>query len=91
MANTTINVRCSDPVIELLDKVCGLYGFSRSEVMRTGAISYCQQLLMMDTLQRLNDTCHLVADKANNNNLDQHTLDEMDELCNVLCKHLGVE
>lgn len=91
MANTTINVRCSDPIINLLDEVCGLYGFTRSEVMRMGAISYCQQLLMTDTLQRLNHTCHLVADKANNNNLDQQTLNQMDELCNVLCRHLGIE
>ena len=86
-----VGVRCSEEVINLVDDVCRLYGLTRAEVMRNGAISYCQQLLITDTLQRLNQTCHTVADKCDNNKLDVKTLDDMDKLVGLLCKRLGIE
>lgn len=91
MTNNIINVRCPAQVIELIDEVCKLYGFTRAEVMRAGVISYCQQLLVTDTLQRLNQTCHTVADKCDNNKLDMKSLEDMDKLVELLCKRLGVD
>lgn len=86
-----VGVRCSEEVLSLVDDVCRLYGLTRAEVMRNGAISYCQQLLLTDTLQRLNTTCHTVADKYNNGELDMKILNDMDRLVELLCKRLGVE
>lgn len=86
-----VGVRCSDEVLSLVDDVCKLYGLTRAEVMRNGAISYCQQLLITDTLQRLNKTCHTVADKFDNNNLDRKTLEDVDKLVELLCKRLGID
>ena len=86
-----VGVRCSDEVLNLVDDVCKLYGLTRAEVMRNGAISYCQQLLVTDTLQRLNETCHVVADKCDNSNLDMKTLDDMDRLVELLCERLGID
>ena len=86
-----VGVRCSEEVLSLVDDVCKLYGLTRAEVMRNGAISYCQQLLITDTLQRLNQTCHTVADKCDNNKLDMKSLEDMDKLVELLCKRLGVD
>ena len=91
MPNTIVNVRCPAQVIGLIDEVCKLYGFTRADILRAGAISYCQQLLVTDTLQRLNQTCHTVADKCDNNNLDKRALEDMDKLVELLCKRLGIE
>lgn len=86
-----VGVRCSDEVLNLVDDVCRLYGLTRAEVMRNGAITYCQQLLLTDTLQRLNQTCHTVSEKCNDGNLDKRTLDDMDRLCDLLFKRLNID
>ena len=91
MPNTIVNVRCPAHVIELIDEVCRIYGFTRADILRAGAISYCQQLLVTDTLQRLNQTCHTVADKCDNNKLDMKSLEDMDKLLELLCKRLGID
>lgn len=91
MPNTIVNVRCPGPVIDLMDEVCRLYGFTRADLLRAGAIKYCQELLVTDTLQRLNDTCHTVAEKCDNNKLDMQSLEDMDKLVTLLCKRLGIE
>lgn len=84
MANQIVNVRCPAPVIELLDRVCDLYGFTRAELLRAGAISYCQQLLITDSLQRLE---HLL--KASDS-LDSDCIQEINSLVDSLSKHLGL-
>lgn len=86
-----VGVRCSEEVLNLVDNVCDLYGLTRAEVMRNGAISYCQQLLLTDTLQRLNQTCHTVAEKCDKNKLDMETLDNMDKLVELLCQRLCID
>ena len=92
MANTMVTVRCPAPVIGLIDQVCNLYGFSRAELLRTGAINYCQQLLITDTLQRLSDTCRLLNSSCENGNaVDADLVREMDKLVGVLSTHLGLD
>ena len=91
MPNTIVNVRCPGPVIDLMDEVCRLYGDTRADLIRAAARKYCQDLLVTDTLQRLNDTCHTVAEKCDNNKLDMQSLEDMDKLVTLLCKRLGIE
>lgn len=86
-----VGVRCSDEVLDLIDQVCSLYGLTRAEIMRNGAISYCQQLLLTDTLQRLSYTCHDVLDKHQDSKLDKKAIEDMDKLVTLLCKRLGIE
>jgi antitoxin component of RelBE/YafQ-DinJ toxin-antitoxin module len=88
MANKFVNVRCPQKVIDLLDSVCELYGFTRSELMRTGAINYCNQLLATDSLLKINETCHEVADKASKEGkeIDLEALKDIDMLVDVISK-----
>lgn len=64
MTNTLVTARCSDEVITLIDKVGKMYGISRAELMRTGAIRYCQELLTTDTLERINDIIRVYSAKV---------------------------
>lgn len=64
MTNTLVTARCSDEVITLIDKVGKMYGISRAELMRTGAIRYCQELLLTDTLERINDIIRVYSAKV---------------------------
>lgn len=84
MANQMVTVRCPAPVIELLDRVCDLYGFTRAELMRAGAISYCQQLLITDSLQRLEQLL------KSSDSFASDSIREINSLVDTLSKHLGV-
>ena len=92
MTNTIVSVRCPDEVIQLLDTVCKVYGFTRAELLRTGAINYCQQLLITNTLEDLSYACHRLAKQAgDNNNIDKNLVAEMDSLIKVLNAKLCVD
>ena len=86
-----VGVRCSEQVLNLVDEVGELYGLTRAEIMRNGAISYCQQLLVTDTLQRLNQTCRDIGKKLDTEITDLKTLDELESLVDLLHKRLGIE
>lgn len=92
-ANPMINVRCPQYVIDLIDKVCDMYGFTRAELMRTGAINYCQSLLVTDSLKNL---CNVV-ERLNKTKSDFLTDDEKAEFkflieqAEMLSKSLGLE
>ena len=90
MTNTIVSVRCPDEVIQLLDTVCKVYGFTRAELLRTGAINYCQQLLITNTLEDLSYVCHGIAKQAGDN-IDKNLIAEMDKLVQVLNSKLCVD
>ena len=91
-ANTIVCVRCPDEVIQLLDTVCKVYGFSRAELLRTGAIHYCQQLLITNTLEDLSYACHRLAKQAgDNDSIDKNLIAEMDNIIQVLNSKLCVD
>ena len=90
MSNTIVSVRCPDEVIKLLDTVCKVYGFSRAELLRTGAINYCQQLLITNTLEDLSYACHRFSREAGDN-IDKNLIAEMDSIIKVLNRKLCVD
>ena len=92
MTNTIVAVRCPDEVIQLLDTVCKVYGFTRAELLRTGAINYCQQLLITNTLEDLSYACHRLSKQAaDSDNIDKNLIAEMDRLVQVLNSKLCVD
>ena len=91
MANTLVTVRCPDNVLKIIDEVCSLYGFSRSELMRLGALNYCQQILATDALDNLNKTCRALSEQCDNKNIDMSTVQELEALVDSLFHHLGLE
>jgi hypothetical protein len=88
MANKFVNVRCPKKLIELLDSVCELYGFTRSELMRTGAINFCNQLLATDSLLKMTEACHDVADQLSKEGkeIDSKSLESIDMLAEMISK-----
>ena len=88
--STFVGVRCPDEVVNLVDQVGSLYGLTRAEIMRNGAINYCQQLLVTDTLQQLNQVARKVAAKADKCKIDTRSLQEMENLVSLLYKRLGM-
>lgn len=89
--NQLLTARCSKPVIDMIDKCCAEYGFSRSEIMRTGAINYCQQLLLTSSLEHLLDLTSSIRSKVDDEGLSDEMLkqfDEMERFVNEMQKHL---
>lgn len=91
-----IMVRCPPYVLELIDKVCELTGFSRAELMRTGTINYCQSLLATDALKsvcevafKLNSQVNEGQTKFTDEQLTQ--LKQLNEMTAALNKSLGME
>lgn len=88
MINTLVTARCSEQVIALIDKVGKMYGMSRAELMRTGAIHYCQQLLLTDTMEQINDLCQSISSEKLLDK-DKDTLQALDQLTKTLLKLSG--
>lgn len=90
MASQMINVRCPEKVVQLLDNVGAIYGLSRSELLRVGGISYCQQLMATDSLREILTACYEVSNKAHKGSLEEKDLVAMENLLNALQGQLGL-
>jgi hypothetical protein len=71
-----------------------MYGFTRSELMRTGAINYCQQLLLTSALENFSDLSASVRKRCDNNDMSEETLSQfaqLEKLVQDMKKHLGID
>ena len=91
-----IMVRCPEYVLQLVDTVCNMYGFSRAEIMRMGAINYCQSILATDALKNVCDMAFkLNSEIENGQTLFTETqkaqIVQLNEMAVALSKSLGLE
>lgn len=86
-----VGVRFPEKTIALIDDVCKIYGFSRSELLRAGAVHYCQQLLVTDSLQSIASACYEVAQKAHNGVISDDDMKSLDNLLTSLQGQLGLK
>ena len=91
MAMQIVAVRCPPAVIELLDSIGEVYGFSRSELLRAGGVLYCQQLLATDSLKQVVKACYEVSSKTSKGTLQEKDLDALENLLNAMQGQLGIK
>lgn len=81
-------VRLSGKACEIIDYCGNLYGLSRQEILRSGAIHYCQQLLALQSFQQLCDTAQQLTNT--NGEIDKERLAELNTELMQLERSLGL-
>lgn len=81
-------VRLSGKALELIDYCGSLYGFSRQDILRAGAMHYCQQLLSLQSFQKLCETAQKLSQETGD--IDVHRLEELNDELVQLERSLGL-
>lgn len=81
-------VRLSGKALELVDYCGTLYGFTRQDILRAGAMYYCQQLLALQSFQQL---CSSAQKLAADDIIDKSKLDEFNAILVKLEHSLGLQ
>ena len=82
------HVRLSGKALELVDYCGTLYGFTRQDILRAGAMYYCQQLLALQSFQQL---CSSAQKLAADDIIDKTKLDEFNAILVKLEHSLGLQ
>lgn len=85
-----IQVRCSKEITELFDQVCDIYGMTRAELLRAGAISYCKELLALSTLQHIASIGEEIDNSQPFDNKKLMQLEELKEQIFLLGEKTGI-
>lgn len=91
-----ITIRCPEYVLKLLDTVCNMYGFTRAEVCRMGAITFCQSLLATDTLKSVCDMAYKLNSELKDGQAvftteQRAQIEQLNQMAQSLTKSLGLE